>query len=128
MLSTVTLPIAIALWASTVLAAPPTTASGADGALCNKSVASNAVYPNSKANIDDRVSDLLNHMCWAEKVAQMGGVGGLLGDNSTYDYASYAEIAQLHNGTICTCFTIFELFIVSTVPTKYRLLLLCSFW
>ncbi|KAH6651507.1 glycoside hydrolase superfamily [Truncatella angustata] len=39
-------------------------------------------------------------MCWEEKVGQLGGIGGILGDNSTYNLAKYRELAVLHNGTI----------------------------
>lgn len=73
----------------------------ADGRLCGRTVAKDAVYLNPKARTHDRVKDLLSHMCWDEKVAQLGGVGGLLGQNSTYDLEDYQEKAKLHNGTIC---------------------------
>lgn len=73
----------------------------ADGPLCGQAVSENAVYLNPTATIPQRVQDLLNHMCWDEKVAQMGGVGGLLATNNTYNATQYQERALLHNGTIC---------------------------
>ncbi|KAH7136943.1 glycoside hydrolase superfamily [Dactylonectria estremocensis] len=72
----------------------------ADGSLCGKAVPRTATYLNPKASRDKRVKDLLSRMCWEEKVAQIGGVGGLLGQNSTFDLQDYRKKAQLHNGTI----------------------------
>ncbi|UQC76712.1 uncharacterized protein CLUP02_18227 [Colletotrichum lupini] len=71
-----------------------------DGANCQLEVPEDAVYKNPKADLSDRVADLLSYMCWDEKIAQMGGVGGILGQNSTYDAAQYLDRAKLHNGTI----------------------------
>lgn len=75
-----------------------------DGAYCKQEVPEDAVYKDSKADFSDRVADLLSYMCWDEKIAQMGGVGGILGQNSTYDAAQFLDRAKLHNGTICKCF------------------------
>ncbi|WYZ44521.1 hypothetical protein EsH8_VII_000957 [Colletotrichum jinshuiense] len=72
----------------------------ADGPLCGQPVAEDAVFKNPKARISDRVTDLLSYMCWDEKIAQMGGIGGLLGQNNTYDLTQYLDRAKLHNGTI----------------------------
>lgn len=74
---------------------------GADGPLCDKSATKTATYLNSKVPREKRVKDLLSRMCWEEKVAQIGGVGGILGQNSKLDVKDYREKAQMHNGTIC---------------------------
>ncbi|KAF7548054.1 hypothetical protein G7Z17_g7306 [Cylindrodendrum hubeiense] len=72
----------------------------ADGALCGKAVPKSATYLKPKASRDKRIQDLLSRMCWDEKVAQLGGVGGLLSQNSSLNVQDYREKAQLHNGTI----------------------------
>lgn len=72
-----------------------------DGPLCGKPVTKTAAYLNSKVSQERRVKDLLSRMCWEEKVAQLGGVGGILGQNSKLDAKDYREKAQMHNSTIC---------------------------
>jgi hypothetical protein len=92
------------LWYAVTVAVffvPDVSATGGDGALCSEAVPQNAPYLNPKHSTDARVLDLLERMCWQEKVAQLGGVGGLLSINSTYNATKYSEIARLHNGTIC---------------------------
>lgn len=76
----------------------------ADGPLCGQAPAEDAIYKNPQAEVNERVNDLLSHMCWDEKVAQLGGIGGLLEKNSTYNEQTWLERNQLHNGTICTVF------------------------
>ncbi|KPM35805.1 hypothetical protein AK830_g10783 [Neonectria ditissima] len=76
----------------------------ADGPLCSKALTKSATYLNPKAPRDKRVKDLLSRMCWDEKVTQLGGVGGILGQNNTLDVQDYRKKARLHNGTICKLF------------------------
>lgn len=83
------------IFMSTVSAGP------GDGPLCSKSSPKNPKYLDKKLPTQARVADLLAHLCWEEKVAQLGGIGGLLSINSTYNVESYQKIARLHNGTIC---------------------------
>lgn len=72
-----------------------------DGVKCNDTVPSNAVYRSRNATIQNRVTDLLDYMCWPEKVAQLTGIGGLLSVNSTYNETLYRELSSIHQGSIC---------------------------
>ncbi|KAK7415571.1 hypothetical protein QQX98_005817 [Neonectria punicea] len=65
--------------------------------LCGKAITKSATYLNLKASRDKRVKDLLSRMCWDEKVAQLGGVGGILSQNNSLDVKDYRKKAQLHN-------------------------------
>lgn len=77
------------------------TGDGANGSRCNKTVEEGALYLKASTATHDRVADLLDRLCWEEKVSQLGGVGGLLERNSTFNETQYRDRARLHNGTIC---------------------------
>lgn len=73
----------------------------ADGSKCNTAVPSNPIYLDPNSTIQDRANDLLEYMCWQEKVAQLTGIGGLLLANNTYNESLYDELAAIHQGSIC---------------------------
>ncbi|ETS77106.1 hypothetical protein PFICI_10980 [Pestalotiopsis fici W106-1] len=71
-----------------------------DGSKCNLTVPSDAVYLTASATTDERVNDLLDYMCWSEKIAQLTGIGGLLGSNVTYNTTLYDQLSSIHQGSI----------------------------
>lgn len=61
---------------------------------------STPIYKDPTYSAEDRATDLLSRMTWAEKIGQMGGVRRLLSANLAFNQTSYDIISEYQNGIL----------------------------